>query len=176
MLPYIGMESTLTDEQKADALIAGLKADRTWKRLYRERKAAVEEFLGERLLTLKEDVAALPAAYSSKKDLLVVGEALTALVTAVAQSKKNDDIVENVKAQGDEAALATFESFCSDLLLDLENSRKAVLEAHNTIESEVHLGRVYSALIEEVVHYKASVSFVSLMSEKLRESAPKQAE
>jgi hypothetical protein len=169
LVPFIGAGTQLTEEQRADSILVGLQADRSWKKLYRERKEAIDEFLGEKLAALnKADPA---TAFMDKPDLLKLGEELAGLHAAIAAQRRTDDIAEAVNAQGDSAALDTFVVFCDDLLADIQDSRKAVLEANNAIVAKDQLARVYNALSAEMFHYKIAAEFVSLMSEKLRESA-----
>lgn len=183
LIPFAEEKLSATEEQIVASVIESIKADRPWKKLYRERTEQVKAFLGAELAKIEErklpikfakaEMATDAAAQESWKDLVntdlsFMAEAINSWLKPVetAETFKKDQ----VKPE-DQALVTTFLAFTEDLKRDLQNVREAVLESMRLVQSPASLGRLYDTLAEESFHYEVASRFASTMLDGL--SKPK---
>lgn len=184
LVPFVEEKLAPTEEQIVASVIESVRADRPWKRLYRERTEQVQEFLGAELKQIQE--RKLPIKFSKLNDgqvpegqlegykelvhadLAYMAESLGGWLKAVESAGDLQGIQE---ASAEEKALVTtFSAFAEDLKRDLQNVREAVLESVRLVQSVACLGGLYDSLAEESFHYEVASRFASMMLEGLRKS------
>ena len=185
LLPFVEESLAPTAEQLTTSVIESVRADRPWKRLYRERAEQVRTFLGDSLKGIEarklppkfvqlfgEAVTEESAAkYDEvvRTDLAFMSETIGGWLRLVEDAGSLKDV--EAKVTGNEkAVVVTFSAFAEDLKRDLQCVRDAIQESVQSIKSAVCLGKLYDALTEESFHYEVASRFASTMVEELRKS------
>ena len=184
LTPFIEETVAPTEAEIVASAIESVRAERPWKRLYRERSEQVSLFLGSELKGIEE--RKLPAKFSklndgnvpedqheSYKDLVhtdlaYMAEALGSWHKLVETAGSFTEV--GTVSAGDQAVVTTFLAFAEDLKLDLQGVRDSVLETARLVQSVPKLGELYDALAAESFHYEVASRFASAMIEGLRNS------
>jgi hypothetical protein len=177
LVPFVEETVPPTDEQVVASAIESMRAERPWKRLYRERAEQVKDFLGTELKGIEE--RKLPTKFAKLNngqvpenqhegykdlvhtDLSYMAESLAGWLKTL----ETVDALKGVEAFGEEeqAVKTTFLAFAEDLRQDLQNVRESVLESIRLVSSVARLGELYDALAEESFHYEVASRFASTM-------------
>jgi hypothetical protein len=182
LAPLVSETQAPTAEQVVASVMESVRADRPWKRLYRERTAQVSSFLGESLKgiesrRLSTKFAALLAEGASEAqnslhrplvlaDLSYMAEAIGGWLRLVEDAGNLSEL--QSKVEGEESAVVTtFAAFAEDLKLDLQSTREAIQGVVQAPGSVISLGALYDALAEESFHYEVASIFASMMIEGL---------
>ncbi len=184
LIPFVEETVPPTDTQVVASAIESMRADRPWKRLYRERTEQVREFLGAELKKIEE--RKLPAKFTKLTDGQVpesqhegykdlVHTDLAYMSEAIGGWLKSLETVSELKDANafgpeEQAVKTTFLAFAEDLKQDLQNVRESVVESMRLVGSVARLGELYDALAEESFHYEVASQFASTMIAGLRNS------
>jgi hypothetical protein len=184
LVPFVEEAAPLTDEQVVASAVESMRAERPWKRLYRERAEQVKDFLGEQLKGI--EARKLPPKFAKLSDGQVpeaqhegykelVHDDLVYMAEALKGWFQSLESIERLKAvdtanEEERAVKTTFLAFAEDLRQDIQNVRDSVLESLNLVGSVAQLGVLYDALVEEAFHYEVASCFASTMITELHGS------
>lgn len=186
LVPFVDEKLAATEDQILSSVIESIKADRPWKRLYRERAEQVKAFLGAELTKIEErklpikfsklEMASDAAAQGSYRDLVhadlaFIAEAIGGWLKAIETTETVKKGQPQVVAPEEQALVTTFLAFTEDLKRDLQNVKDSIFESVRLVQSVPSLGKLYDALAEESFHYEVASRFASTMLEGL--SKPK---
>lgn len=184
LVPFVDEKLAATEDQILSSVIESIKADRPWKRLYRERAEQVKAFLGVELTKIEERKLPIKFAKLSETDAKeqegykdLVHADLAFMAEAIGGWLKTIEATESVKKDQppvkpeDQPLVTTFLAFTEDLKRDLQSVKESVLESVRLVQSVPSLGKLYDALAEESFHYEVASHFASTMLEGL--SKPK---
>lgn len=168
LLPLIS-ESKKSDSEVVEAVLAGLKAERPWVRIYNERKASILSSLGMEEKEFSPKYAT--TTVESKEiadDIRLKLSSYSVLSESLNKLASIDSMLESANTDEDRALVKTFGSFIEDLKLSLSDVCESVDSALNVVTSANELGRLYDGLAEQGFRYEAAGQFAIRMT-----SAPK---
>jgi hypothetical protein len=179
LLPFVAEAVEPTELEMVAGIVTSIKADRPWKRIYRERTEQINGFMGD---VVKEvEARRLPSKFNAMldgltedkteghrelvlSDLVFMGENLSKLVAQIDAAGSLTEVNDATETEEDRALVTTFAAFSEDLKMDLQSIQAALVEAKESVKSVVGLGQLYDALAEESFRYEVASRFVAAMS------------
>lgn len=182
---FVDERANLTDRQVTESVIVSMRAERPWKRLFRERAEHLRQFLKDDLSQL--EAVALQQKFQKLYDGSVAEtemEGFRDLVTSDLSYLKERlealaDLVETSAAQvggleakfrelGEDATLTSFRAFAEDLVEDLRGVSMTVSESAKQLDCVSCLGEVYDTVVKDLQQFEMAGRFVERMAAKLR--------
>jgi len=187
IVPLVGKTKARTESQVVEGVLADLRADRPWKRLYEERAPRLKFFLGEAVVQTLEGHRATPkfgklldmaeAEVEGYRDLVLSDLQFLAerLLVLHGQASDNLEALGQIDASGEEGgpeALTALVHFTNDFVEDLRVAHRVAAEVPNHVHNVGALGRVYDTITEQLHQYEVAGAFVAGMAAKLQTASP----